>query len=301
MSWIERSTTGKTIGFLSGVVRHRRLVLKLLLNKDPGLRRLLLKQPQILKIVAKPFLTSHWDGPERVARIINHFDTVSRLGSPILSQPDEVADLVQLTQIGPAYRLTLDQPPWLLFEGPIAFSLWERIDRIFHVSFCLSSEDGRRVAYIGGIQGRGEANVLDRYREFTKAAFGMRPRDFLIEAFRLFCAAIDVTEIRAISDAALPWREIDDAARQLSYDEVWRERGGEPDQDGFYRLSVTSPRRANEEIPSKKRAQYRRRYAALDAISEQIVFAMTRRHSAVKAASQQLHTAHAGRSLRGHL
>ncbi|UVK40240.1 VirK/YbjX family protein [Mesorhizobium sp. AR10] len=45
------------------------------------------------------------------------------------------------------------------------------------LAFNLACEGSERVAYIGGFQGRAEDNVLDRYRRFTKASSGMRPRD----------------------------------------------------------------------------------------------------------------------------
>lgn len=268
MTWLEHSTASKTVKMLAGIVRYWGLVLNLVRSSNPALRHTLLRRPQLFKIVAKPFLTKNWDAATRVARVVDHFDTASGVGRVMAFRGDEVIDLIQLTAIDPAYRLTLDQPVWLLFEGPAAFSLWEGIDRIFHISFCLSSEGGRRIAYIGGIQGRNEENILDRYRKFTKAAFGMRPRDFLVEAFRSFCASIGVEEIKAISDEALPWR--DPADRQLSYDSVWCERGGTLDGDGFYRLTIKPSRRADEEIPSKRRSQYRQRYAALDAIEQQL-------------------------------
>jgi hypothetical protein len=51
---------------------------------------------------------------------------------------------------------------------------------------------------------------------------------------------------------------------------VWDERGGVLGPDGFYHLSIKSPRRSDEEIPSKRRSQYRQRYAAMDAIEQQI-------------------------------
>ena len=76
-----------------------------------------------------------------------------------------------------------------------------------------------------------EPNILDRYRIFTKAT-GMRPRDFLIEVFKMFCRALDVSEIRAVSNLNHPQRQkVSDI--KLSYDQVWRERGGVYDGNGF--------------------------------------------------------------------
>ena len=51
------------------------------------------------------------------------------------------------------------------------------------------------------------------------------------------------------------------------YDAFWREMGGEPGQEGHFLLPLTTLRRPLAEIASKKRAEYRRRYALLDAMN----------------------------------
>lgn len=190
-------------------------------------------------------------------------------------QTGTVFDIVKLDLIDPRYRITLDQPHWLLNEGLLVISLWDGVDRIFHLAFCLSSRDGRRVAFVGGIQGRRGEGVLSRYREFTKAASGMRPRDFLVKVFKMLCRELDVVEIRAVSDtnhyltewfaAAINKDEI-----KFSYDEVWRERGGVYDDSGFFMLPVASICRADQDIPSKKKQMYRERYRMLDQIEVEL-------------------------------
>lgn len=78
------------------------------------------------------------------------------------------------------------------------------------------------------------------------------------------------------------------AAVFASYDTVWLENGGTPPADGaagrhpeagFFELSVVPVRRADAEIPSRKRAQYRRRYVMLDGLATQI-------DAAIRASSQ---------------
>jgi uncharacterized protein VirK/YbjX len=146
------------------------------------------------------------------------------------------------------------------------------VDRIFHLGFCLSTENGKRVAYIGALQGRVKTNihsytvdVHESYRRFTKAAWGMRPRDFLIEAFKMFCKKLDVSEIRALSDINHPQRKLVPDIK-LSYDQVWLERGGNCSGNGFFILPIAAARRIASNIPAKKRAMYAKRYSMLDAI-----------------------------------
>lgn len=215
-------------------------------------------------MVHGPFLAANWDAPTKIRRLLDHNDTVAKIGGILDTPPDMVADLIELKSIGPAYRITLDHPRWLLREGQLALSLWDGIDRIFSLSFSLSTQDSQRVAFVGGIQGRrqvaGETNILERYKLFTKAAFGVRPRDFLVEVFRLFCQEIGVTKIFAVADENHPTGSLQDNIK-LSYNEIWQERGGVDNGDGFFLLPLNPDRRSEEDIPAKKRAMYRKRLA----------------------------------------
>ncbi|MDN6019420.1 MAG: VirK/YbjX family protein, partial [Enterobacterales bacterium] len=47
-------------------------------------------------------------------------------------------------------------------------------------------------------------------------------------------------------------------------DSFWLSIGAETTQEGKYRLPLTIARKSLEEIASKKRAEYRRRYQLLD-------------------------------------
>jgi uncharacterized protein VirK/YbjX len=105
----------------------------------------------------------------------------------------------------------------------------------------------------------------------------MRPRDFLVEAFKMFCKAIGVNEIRAVSDGNHPQRQaVTDI--KLSYDEIWIERGGRRGDAGFFVLPVAASRRANTEIPAKKKGMYASRYLMLDAVEAELLAALRATH-----------------------
>jgi len=238
------------------------------------LARLLDFYPEIFHAMVTGFLAANLTVRDRVNRVINHCKLVEEIGGIVDIQSDAVVDLISLTAVDPRYRLTLDQARWFLDEGLLVISLWDGIDRIFSLSFCLASINGRRIAYVGGIQGRAESNVLDRYRRFSKTAYGMHPRDFLVEAFKGFCRALHIVEIHAVSNSnhrSLAWTSSDTGSViKLSYDEIWRERGGASNGRGFFVVPTTATRRANNEIPAKKREIYRRRYLMLDRIDTEL-------------------------------
>ena len=242
----------------------------LLAPRGSSLRRLVKSRPEIFGILLTRYLAANWNIPTRVARIIDHCKTVDSLGGTIDFPSDAIVDLIRLEMVDPRYRVTLDQARWFLPEGQQVISLWDGVDRIFSLAFCLSFGGKRRIAYVGAIQGRRDSGALEQYRVFAKAMAGMRARDFLIEVFKSFCRTLQVEEIRAVSDANHSTRLLaanDTQDPHLSYDEVWRERGGEHDGDGFFVLPTAPGRR----MPPKKRAYYRRRFMMLDQIDAGLV------------------------------
>jgi uncharacterized protein VirK/YbjX len=275
---LKKASIFDALRLASSSVWNVRAIAPLLLSpRGSSLNKVVKAHPEIFKYVVKPFLAANWDVRTRFDRIVDHCETVDAIGCLPDVQTGEVFDIITLDVIDPRYRISLDQPHWLLNEGLLAISLWDGVDRMFHLGFCLSSHDGRRVAYVGGIQGRREDDALGRYREFTKSASGMRPRDFIVELFKALCRTLDVVEIRAVSDANYYLTEWLTAASavskdeiKISYDEVWRQRGGIYDGNGFFILPVASIRRADQDIPSKKKKMYRTRYAMLDQIEVEL-------------------------------
>lgn len=266
-------------------VRHLHSLLPLLLAPRGGnLQRLVATYPEILGIVLTKYVSTNWDTSTRVARLVNHHRTVAEIGGAIDFAPGNEVELIRIAPIDLRYRITLDQPRWLLREGSLIIHLWDGVDRIFHLGFCLSTENGERVAYIGSLQGRKEVDIhnytidiLNRYRMFSKAACGMRPRDFVVEVFKMLCKALDIKQIRAVSDFNHPQRQaIPDI--KLSYDEVWKERGGKRGDDGFFILPITANRRAISDLTAKKRAMYIKRYSMLTAVEQTLRAALSANH-----------------------
>ncbi|MBR0995468.1 DUF535 family protein [Bradyrhizobium japonicum] len=260
------------------ILRHAHLLKPLLLaRRASALGRYIRARPEIIEIVYGRFISANWDAATKVNTAISHVETVEAIGGALSAEADVVTDLIELPE-GYDYRISLDQPRWLLKEGQLALSLWEGPDRIFSVSFSLRADAAGRNAFIGGIQGRrqvqDEEDVLERYRRFTKCAHGVRPRDFILEVFKVFCKVIGVNHILAVAQDNHPLSGKSDGFT-LAYNEIWQERGGQYDGHGFYALPLGFSTRAEDEIPAKKRSQYRKRSAMFldieDRLSERLV------------------------------
>lgn len=227
-------------------------------------------RPEVWQLLQAPFIHSEWDTAERFERLIDHCRIVEQLGPPFDLLPHQYADIMDLPEIGRGYRLMLDQPHWLFRDGLLALSLWEGGDRLFSLAFVLATRPEGMVAYVGGVQGRRGGNALSQYRVFTKCAEGMRPRDMLIELFRMICAHLGAARILCVSNETRHQRAPYFTRRDdfvdpvvLDYDAMWLERGARLLSGGMFELPAEMFLRPPATVPTRKRALYRRRRAML--------------------------------------
>lgn len=247
-----------------------------LLNAPPAttMGQLVDDRPEILTFVRAPYLCAGWPADERLTRFAAHVAALAE--HPPLDFPiAQSIELMPLPEIGEAIHVVIDKPMWFHREGTLAINLFDGNTRLFTLVFAFEPVAGGLRALVGGIQGRNFDDALDRYRDLTKAAHGIRPRDLIIELFRMACAQAGVTEILAIADKGRQNRHPyfgKDVMRDLplNYDEIWQDRGGRLVDEWFFSLPLRGERRADADIQPKKRSMYRQRYAMLDGIEARI-------------------------------
>jgi uncharacterized protein len=223
-------------------------------------------RPELLMLFEAPYVNARWDASTRITAARRHLDVAEGI-SALAFAIDESVELMMLPDVGEGFHLILDKPKWFAREGVATINLFHDNTRLFCLSFAIEERDDARVGVIGGIQGRKLPRVLDIYRDFTKAAHGVRPRDFIVEIFRMLARALGATRIEAVSDLCRHHRstffpEPVDRQMPLNYDEIWAERGGVAIDAAWWDIPLIRPER--DDIPAKKRALYRARYAMLD-------------------------------------
>lgn len=263
--------------------------------RDPAelaLRQALAHRPSIVTCVSHPYLHRGWPACRKLAVIRDHYRLVTSRYAFLGFEPSRSIRLASLDEalahdvddappIG-AMQLRLDKPGWFEHEGELTLSLLAGADRLYSLVFTLGFVGVKSVAWIGALQGKGTAEALGVYRRLTHCLHGLRPRDLVVTAFRQLCRSLNVDCILAVSDEMRVSSDpyfASHAAVFANYDTVWLENGGTPSaaaaagarpEAGFFKLSVVPARRADADIPSRKRAQYRRRYAMLDGLATQI-------------------------------
>ena len=256
------------VRFIGAALREREISQQLA-TADPGsaMGQLLVEQPQTAAMLISPYQCAAWGAKTRFSRLSSHLEVVGRIPGLDLAL-DEKLVLADLSGFSPGARLILDRAPWLSREGHLTLSLFKDEFRAFTVSFSLYGFPETEL-FIGGLQGRQSDEILSMYRDLTKDFEGIRPRDFILEMLRLFAAKIGVQHIYAVADDHKISRHKyfgEKGAPGLYYDDVWRERSGERVANTHFELPIKGSRRPLEEIASKKRSMYRRRYEMLDRI-----------------------------------
>lgn len=231
--------------------------------------------PLIEGAIYWPYINHAWPMQKRLAVIDQHYRLLQ--GPAAIIATATLADVALATPHAEyaGLKLVLEKAPWFLREGEIVLSLFVAEERLYSVAFTLGLEDGQTTAYIGALQGRNLPNAMEVYRDITHALHGMRPRDFLLYTHRLLCNAIGThrlwavcSEYRQHNGQYFGGSHQDKVA--ADYDEVWLEQGGTPLGNGFFELPITPRQKDMGEIPSRKRATYRRRYAMLDQLAGDI-------------------------------
>lgn len=239
------------------------------------LQRVMKQRPELVGVTVWPYICTSWSARTCLQRVDEHFRVIEKM-DPILDFPvNETVQLLDLAAVASNLRVVLDQPKWFMREGLFAVNLFMLDTRIYSLAFSLGLEGCEIVAHIGAIQGVDVEGILGDYRDLTKALHGMRPRDFLVEVFRIFCRCMGVTKILAVNDSKRQHRSSYFGSKKsgellLNYNDIWLERGGLQAGEDFFELSAGTPTRNLDEIPSKKRAMYRRRYELLQLIEERM-------------------------------
>ncbi len=235
---------------------------------NPALREELDARPYLLTCVVHPYLHGAWPPQQRLRVIAKHY-ALLRGPSALLrsTTPTLLADA------GEGLRIEVDRPGKFEHEGEATIHLRREGTDLYALAFTLGEIDGQRVAYVGALQGLRSPDALEIYRQLTHQWHGLRPRDLLLAAFRRVGHTLGVTRILAIDDAhRVSSNAFYASSGQVlsSYDEVWRESGGLATADGFFELTPANPRREADAVPARKRALYRRRYAMLEGLEQQI-------------------------------
>jgi uncharacterized protein VirK/YbjX len=149
---------------------------------------------------------------------------------------------------------------------------------------CLRDDQGQRLyslsfgflpcgaLLVGTVQGPrpGVPKVEELIRELTKTAEGVRPPYLLFEALRVAAAAWGVPALVGIDPVHHVKGRWNLRGRRLRFDyrRFWSEVGATQRSDCYWEAGLQPLPRDLADVPSRKRAMYRRRWALLDDLAQ---------------------------------
>ncbi|WP_434715356.1 VirK/YbjX family protein [Paraburkholderia sp. A3RO-2L] len=208
---------------------------------------------------------------QRAELLCGHFRVARELfGEGLVRRFHLNSEYVTLASSG-RYALVVSEPVRCWREGLLTVAWREVLESVdlawATISFERHAKSGKRGVLIGGLQGPAGAD-RERVREATRACHGLRPKAAVMEAIGEFCslARVDVlagvtkkTHVSAATDVQF----------SADYDGFWRELGG-VEVDGRFVLPLRPYHRDINEVPSKRRAEFRRRQTLIADLLEQI-------------------------------
>ena len=161
-------------------------------------------------------------------------------------------------------------------EGEFTLSLVKDDNRIISLSFSVEKmEDNKFVACVGCVQGH-SLDDKNLTKNIHKLMYGIRPKSFIIYVAQMLFKILDCKDILLVDNNSrphgrkhliqLPW--IHDIS--FDNDETWKELGAIKSSNGWFKLPLIPQRKPIDEIKSKKRSEYKKRYNLLDDVYSQM-------------------------------
>lgn len=244
------------------------------LVKQPFLNSMLRAQPDLPCKLHRPYLANTLNNRQKLEVLQAHFQLENQCIPELLRRnylhhsPYKLTELTGKNE--ETYSIYLGVIPKLNKEGEITLMLAnEQQQTLALLTFSLTYYQNQKTLFIGGLQGADNETPHSEIHVCTKACHGLFPKRLVLEATCCLAELMGITHIIAVGNAThiyQNWRYRAKKRDKLhaDYDNFWISLGGEQCSEGHFNLPARIARKPIEDIASKKRAEYRRRYQLLE-------------------------------------
>ncbi|MBF1995241.1 VirK/YbjX family protein [Serratia symbiotica] len=249
-----------------------------ILASNPLLDEILSAQPNLPCKLHRPYLAANMNKSACLSALSDHYDLIiqrmplkMRLGH--LSQQPFVLSCAQ-DKNGAPITLELAAFDKLNKEGEATLLLRNANGiMLAEITFALMHYQQQPTLFIGGLQGANHGVPHAEIQQTTKECHGLFPKRLVLEGICMLAHHLGICQIVAVGNAThiyQNWRYHSKKKDQLhaDYDQFWLSMGGKPLDDGYFLLPARIARKPIDEVVSKKRAEYRRRYQLLDELEQ---------------------------------
>ena len=146
---------------------------------------------------------------------------------------------------------------------------------VYQIMFWIGKDSAENFSmWIGALQGPNVENSKDLIKILTKKCHAYRTKNLFLYAAQAVARSLNLKKIYAVTNYGYYANNHIRRDRKLktSFSDFWQECGGTPtDDERFFEIPLIEYRKTYEEIPTQKRAVYRRRFQLLDEIDAEIL------------------------------
>lgn len=231
------------------------------LNTETQWQSLFTQDYYRINTILTTFCDKRFSASERLTAITANLRLAEeKMGRSLCQQLLDQQNIV-LTQLTEDLRLSLSINHIDPFEGYFSINIRnQNNERVYDASFTFLSPNKLLIA---SIQGPSSGNAQELVKQATKALHGMRPMFMLVNGFKMLAEKWQC-ELVGIPHKAQGKYLLSARSKILfNYDEFWQENQGEY-RHNYWQLPLHIERKQLEDIASKKRSMYRKRYEMLD-------------------------------------
>ncbi|CAI0895853.1 VirK/YbjX family protein [Serratia quinivorans] len=247
------------------------------LASNPLVDEILQAQPNLPCKLHRPYLAANMSKIESLFALRDHY-ALSKQRMPmkmLLGHLNKSYVLAKASgKSGETVSLELASIDHLNKEGEVTLLLRNANGiMLAEITFALVHYQQRPTLFIGGIQGANQQVPHAEIQQATKECHGLFPKRLALEGICTLARHLGIQQIVAVGNAThiyQNWRYHSKKKDQLhaDYDQFWTSMGGKMLESGYFLLPEKIARKPIDEVVSKKRAEYRRRYQLLDQLEQ---------------------------------
>jgi uncharacterized protein len=252
------------------------------LNSDPALRELAALQPRLIHKIYRPWLSKRLCRQRRLAALAGHYRFIVQqgLGEAVVQAARGGLQLAAFTgKSGAHYTIELRAVVPMEREGELVLQLLCHGTLVYSLAFSFMQEGPQRQVAIGCVQGPQCGAGLELGREATRDLHGLRPKNLLVRLASQLGHAWGCDHLVLVGNhnRTVCAKSLRKGKVKADYDSLWQELGASLRPDGDWQLGCAPLQAPDlEEVPSKKRAEVRRRHDLMTQVNFAVLGSLSR-------------------------
>lgn len=250
-------------------------------EKDELHRRIFARNPFPVEQITRAFFYKGSTLDERSRIVRSHYDYLQSILQDKWAEElslDQGYTIWQSEDMGEDWLAELRFETGQRKEGLLSVEMKWQQQHLYQIMFWISpDQNGEMSMWIGALQGPNMENARDVVKEVTKLSHRYRTKNLILYMVMAVARSLQLKHIYAVSNEGYYANNHVRRDRKLKTDfgAFWVEAGGHETEDKrFYELPLVEPRKTMEEVPTRKRAVYRKRFEFQDDVDRQIEIRM---------------------------